>query len=179
MLPPVSRLTPDQAMYHFLSGYTAKVAGTEKGVKEPSATFSTCFGAPFMLRHPTVYGDLLGKKVAEHGTDCWLVNTGWSGGGFGVGERMKIAYTRAMVNAALDGRLAEVATRVDPNFGVLVPEDCPGVPADVLDPRNTWKDKDAYDAAARHLRALFEENFAKFEKNVDDKVKAAAIRAAA
>ena len=179
VLPPVSRLTPDQAMYHFLSGYTAKVAGTEKGVKEPSATFSTCFGAPFMLRHPTVYADLLGKKVAEHGTDCWLINTGWSGGGFGVGERMKIAHTRAMVNAALDGQLAGAATRADPNFGVLVPESCPGVPADVLDPRNTWKDKDAYDAAARHLRSLFEKNFAKFEKNVDDSVMAAAIRAAA
>ena len=179
VLPPVSRLTPDQAMYHFLSGYTAKVAGTERGVKEPSATFSTCFGAPFMPRHPTVYADLLGKRVAEHGADCWLVNTGWSGGGFGVGERMKIAHTRAMVNAALDGRLAGVATRADPNFGVLVPESCPGVPAEVLDPRNTWKDKDAYDAAARHLRALFEKNFAKFEKNVDDKVNAAAIRAAA
>ncbi len=179
VLPPVSRLAPDQAMYHFLSGYTAKVAGTEKGVKEPSATFSTCVGAPFILRHPTVYADLLGKKVAEHGTDCWLVNTGWSGGGFGGGERMKIAHTRTMVNAALDGQLVGVATRADPNFGMLVPDSCPGVPADVLDPRNTWKDKYAYDAAARHLRSLFEENFVKFEKNVDDKVKAAAIRAAA
>ena len=116
VLPPVSRLTPDQAMYHFLSGYTAKVAGTEKGVKEPSATFSTCFGAPFMLRHPTVYADLLGKKVAQHGTDCWLVNTGWSGGGYGVGERMKIAHTRAMVNAALDGQLAGVATAGRPQL---------------------------------------------------------------
>ena len=179
VLPPVSRLTPDQAMYHFLSGYTAKVAGTEKGVKEPTATFSTCFGAPFMPRHPTAYAGLLGDMMAAHDAHCWLVNTGWSGGGYGVGERMKIAHTRAMVNAALDGRLAEVGTRPDPHFGVLVPDACPDVPTEVLDARATWSDGAAYDAQARHLTHLFADNFKKFEAQVDDQVKAAAIRAAA
>ncbi len=179
VLPPISQLTPDQAMYHFLSGYTAKVAGTEKGLKEPQATFSTCFGAPFMPRHPTVYAKLLGDKMAKHGAKCWLVNTGWSGGGYGVGERMKISHTRAMVNAALDGRLAQGSFTEDPNFGVLVPDACPDVPSEVLNPRNTWKDKDAYDAQAKALRKLFEDNFQQFEAAVDDKVKAAAIKAAA
>ena len=179
VLPPVSRLSEDQAMYHFLSGYTAKVAGTEKGVREPSATFSTCFAAPFMPRHPTVYGALLGDLMSRHGATCWLINTGWSGGAFGVGERMKIAHTRAMVNAALDGRLAEAAARPDCHFGVLVPEACPGVPAEILNPRNTWADGAAYDAQARELRRRFENNFAQFESHVDDKVKAAAIHAAA
>ena len=179
VLPPVSRLTREQAMYHFLSGYTAKVAGTEKGVTEPSATFSACFGAPFMPRHPRVYAKLLGQMMAAHEVDCWLVNTGWSGGGFGVGERLRIAHTRAMVGAALDGRLAQVAARPDPNFGVLVPEACPDVPAAILDPRNTWADKAAYDAEARRLRHLFAANFEKFEGHVDDRVRAAAIRAAA
>ena len=179
VLPPISQLTPDQAMYHFLSGYTAKVAGTERGLKEPQATFSTCFGAPFMPRHPTVYAKLLGEKMAKHGAKCWLVNTGWSGGGFGVGERMEIKHTRAMVNAALDGRLAGASFTADVNFGVLVPDACPDVPDEVLNPRNTWTDKDAYDAQAKDLRRLFEENFQQFESAVDDKVKAAAIKAAA
>jgi len=179
VLPPISKLTPDQAMYHFLSGYTAKVAGTEKGLKEPAATFSTCFGAPFMLRHPTVYTKLLGDKMAKHGAECWLVNTGWSGGGYGVGDRMAIGHTRALVNAALDGDLAKANFTVDENFGVLVPAACRGVPSDVLDPRNTWTDKDAYDAQAKRLRQLFEENFKQFEADVDDKVNAAAIKAAA
>ena len=179
VLPPISQLTPDQAMYHFLSGYTAKVAGTERGLKEPQATFSTCFGAPFMPRHPTVYAKLLGEKMAKFGAKCWLVNTGWSGGGYGVGERMEIQHTRAMVNAALDGRLAEASFTADENFGVQVPDACPGVPADVLNPRNTWKSKDAYDAQAKALRRLFEDNFQQFEQDVDDKVKAAAIKAAA
>jgi len=179
VLPPISQLTPDQAMYHFLSGYTAKVAGTERGLKEPSATFSTCFGAPFMPRHPTVYAKLLGDKMAEHGAKCWLVNTGWSGGGYGEGERMKIAYTRAMVNAALDGRLESGGFRADPNFGVLVPEACPDVPGEVLNPRNTWADTGAYDAQARDLTQRFEKNFTEFEGHVTDSVKAAAIRAAA
>ena len=179
VLPPISQLTADQAMYHFLSGYTAKVAGTERGVKEPSATFSTCFGGPFMPRHPTVYAKLLGDKMADHHTKCWLVNTGWSGGGYGVGERMKISYTRAMLNAALHGELDDVEFVADPNFGVLVPQACPGVPAEVLNPRNTWADKDAYDAQAKHLTELFEENFRQFEEHVNDQVKAAAIRAAA
>ena len=179
VLPPISQLTPDQAMYHFLSGYTAKVAGTERGLKEPQATFSTCFGAPFMPRHPTVYAKLLGEKMAKHNAKCWLVNTGWSGGGFGVGERMEIKHTRAMVNAALDGRLAKESFTADENFGVLVPDACPDVPDEVLNPRNTWKDKDAYDTQAKDLRRLFEENFQQFESAVDDKVKAAAIKAAA
>ncbi len=179
VLPPISLLTPDQAMYHFLSGYTAKVAGTERGLKEPAATFSTCFGAPFMPRHPTVYAKLLGDKMAAQGAKCWLVNTGWSGGAYGAGERMKIAYTRAMVNAALDGRLADAEMIPDPNFGVLVPQSCPGVPADVLNPRTTWSDPVAYDAQARDLVERFEKNFEQFEDQVTDSVKAAAIRAAA
>ena len=179
VLPPISRLSPEQAMYHFLSGYTAKVAGTEKGVKEPQATFSPCFGGPFMPRHPSVYGRMLADMMETHGAHCWLVNTGWTGGGYGVGERMKIAHTRAMVNAALDGRLAGVPMTPDANFGVSVPESCPGVPPHVLVPRDTWADKDAYDEKARHLTQLFEDNFEKFEDHVDDGVKAAAIRAAA
>ena len=179
VLPPISQLEPEQAMYHFLSGYTAKVAGTEKGVKEPQATFSTCFGAPFMPRHPAVYAKLLGEKMARYKAKCWLVNTGWSGGGYGVGSRMRITYTRAMINAALDGRLAQASFALDPNFGVLVPDQCPGVPAEVLNPRNTWKDKAAYDERARNLTRRFAENFKQFEGAVDAKVKAAAIRAAA
>jgi phosphoenolpyruvate carboxykinase (ATP) len=178
-LPPVSQLTAEQAMYHFLSGYTARVAGTEKGVKEPQATFSACFGGPFMARHPSVYAKLLGEKIARHGSKCWLVNTGWSGGGFGVGERMKIAHTRAMIRAILDGKLATAPFATHPNFGVRMPEACPDVPADVLNPKNTWRDKAAYDAAAREVARRFETNFAKFEPFVDGKIKAAAIRAAA
>ena len=180
VLPPISRLSPEQAMYHFLSGYTARVAGTEKGLsREPEATFSTCFGAPFMPRHPSVYAKLLGEKIARHGARCWLVNTGWSGGVYGTGQRMKIAYTRAMVRAALDGRLAEVATNVHPDFGLHMPDACPEVPSAVLDPKNTWGDKAAYDATARDLTRRFEKNFEPFAPYVDDKVKAAAIHAAA
>ncbi len=180
VLPPISKLTPEQAMYHFLSGYTARVAGTEKGLgAEPQATFSTCFGAPFMPRHPSVYAKLLGEKIAQHGADCWLVNTGWSGGSYGTGERMKIAHTRAMIAAALDGRLAQVGVREHPEFGLLIPESCPDVPDEVLFPRNTWSDKAAYDATARDLSQRFEKNFEQYEQYVDDKVKAAAIRAAA
>ncbi len=180
VLPPISRLTPAQAMYHFLSGYTARVAGTEKGLgNEPQATFSTCFGAPFMPRHPAVYARLLGEKIARHGARCWLVNTGWTGGAYGVGERMKIAYTRAMVHAALDGRLAEVAASPDPNFGLAVPESCPDVPSEVLNPRNTWPDKQAYDQAAREVAKRFETNFRQFEREVDEEIRAAGIYAAA
>jgi phosphoenolpyruvate carboxykinase (ATP) len=180
VLPPISRMSPEQAMYHFLSGYTARVAGTEKGLgNEPQATFSTCFGAPFMPRHPSVYAELLGKKIAQHGVKCWLVNTGWSGGAYGVGERMKIAHTRAMVRAALNGSLAEVPTTPDPNFGLSVPSACPEVPGEVLNPKSTWSDKKAYDQMAREVAARFERNFTQFEAYVDDKVKAAAIRAAA
>ncbi len=180
VLPPISRLTPEQAMYHFLSGYTARVAGTEKGLgKEPAATFSTCFGAPFMPRHPSVYAEMLGRKTADTGAKCWLVNTGWTGGAYGTGRRMEIAHTRAMVRAALDGRLAEVTTTRHPDFGLAIPEDCPDVPEGVLDPKSTWADKQAYDQVAGELRKRFETNFKQFEPYVNDAVKAASIRAAA
>jgi phosphoenolpyruvate carboxykinase (ATP) len=180
VLPPISQLTPEQAMYHFLSGYTARVAGTEKGLgSEPQATFSTCFGAPFMPRHPIVYAEMLRDRIARHGAKCWLVNTGWSGGKAGVGQRMKIAYTRAMVAAALNGSLAQTGVRQDPNFGLLVPENCPEVPAEVLDPRQTWADKGAYDSTAHDLRGRFEANFKQFESHVPEKVRAAGVRAAA
>ena len=179
VLPPISKLTPEQAMYHFLSGYTAKVAGTEKGVKEPQAAFSTCFGAPFMPRHPTVYAKLLGDKMEQTGATCWLVNTGWSGGGYGVGQRMQIKYTRAMLNAALNGDLDKVEFKPDPNFGLLVPTSCPGVPDEVLQPKSTWQDQSAYDTAAQDVAKRFETNFKQFEEHVDDQVQACAIRAAA
>ncbi len=180
VLPPVSKLTPEQAMYHFLSGYTARVAGTEKGLgNEPQATFSTCFGAPFMPRHPSVYAKLLGEKIAASGANCWLVNTGWSGGAYGVGERMKIAHTRAMIRAILDGSLATAGATADPNFGLLVPENCPDVPQGVLNPKDTWSDKGAYDQMAHEVAKRFESNFEQFNAYVDDGVKAAAIHAAA
>ncbi|HEU4572292.1 MAG TPA: phosphoenolpyruvate carboxykinase (ATP) [Candidatus Limnocylindrales bacterium] len=162
VLPPISRLTHEQAMYHFLSGYTAKLAGTEVGVKEPKATFSTCFGAPFMPRHPAEYARMLGDRLAEHGSKAWLVNTGWTGGPYGIGERMNINHTRSMVRAALSGALDAVPTRIDPNFGLEVPTSCPDVPSEFLDPRSTWADKDAYDAQAARLAAMFVENFEQF-----------------
>jgi phosphoenolpyruvate carboxykinase (ATP) len=179
VLPPISRLTPEQAMYHFLSGYTAKVAGTEKGVTEPQATFSSCFGGVFMPRHPTVYARMLGEKMKAHGVTCWLVNTGWTGGAFGTGRRMPIVHTRALLRAALDGHLATVSHARDPAFGLLVPEACPEVPADVLLPKNTWADKQAYDTTAREVAKRFEANFGQFAAHVDERVMAAAIRAAA
>jgi len=174
VLPPVARLTPEQAMYHFLSGYTAKVAGTEEGVKEPEATFSTCFGAPFMVLHPGVYADLLGKKMAQHDAACWLINTGWSGGPYGVGKRMKIGYTRAMIRAILEQKLAKIDTNPDPIFGLNVPVSCPDVPAEILQPRNTWADKEAYDRQARDLARRFNENFKKYEAGVSESVRAVA-----
>ena len=177
VLPPVARLTPEQAMYHFLSGYTAKVAGTERGVTEPEATFSTCFGAPFMVLHPGVYADLLGQRMAEHNSACWLVNTGWSGGPYGTGQRMKIAYTRAMIRAILNGSLAQIETQPDPVFGVGVPVSCPGVPSDVLTPRNTWTDTEAYDQKARELARRFNDNFKKYESGVSAQVRAVAPKA--
>lgn len=173
VLPPVSRLTPEQAMYHFISGYTARVAGTEKGVTEPSPVFSACYGAPFMPLHPQKYAALLGKRLAEHHTSVWLINTGWSGGAYGVGDRMKIPHTRAMVNAVLDGKLDDVPTRIDPIFGLQIPESCPDVPADILDPRGTWPDGAAYDTQARKLAGMFQANFAKFADQVDERIKAA------
>ena len=180
VLPPISRLTPEQAMYHFLSGYTAKVAGTEKGLgNEPQATFSTCFGAPFMPRHPSVYAKLLGEKIVSQGVTCWLVNTGWTGGAYGVGERMSIKYTRALLNAALHGGLDSVPFVVDPHFGLSVPQSCQGVPADVLNPRGTWSDKAAYDTTAAGLVGRFQQNFVQFESYVESDIRAAAPRAAA
>ncbi|RCS22325.1 phosphoenolpyruvate carboxykinase [Phyllobacterium salinisoli] len=174
VLPPIARLTPAQAMYHFLSGYTAKVAGTEKGVTEPEATFSTCFGAPFMPRHPSEYGNLLRRLIAEHGVDCWLVNTGWTGGAYGVGSRMPIKATRALLTAALDGSLKNAEFRIDANFGFAVPVAVPGIDTAILDPRSTWADKAAYDAQAAKLVEMFVANFGKFENHVDGEVRGAA-----
>jgi phosphoenolpyruvate carboxykinase (ATP) len=149
-------------MYYFLSGYTAKVAGTERGVTEPQATFSSCFGAVFLVWHPTKYAEMLGRLIADHGANVWLVNTGWSGGPFGVGKRMKLGYTRAMVHAALDGKLDGIATRTDPVFGLAIPQSIPGVPNEVLDPRGTWSDAPAYDVQAKKLAEMFRKNFEKF-----------------
>ncbi len=176
VLPPISRLTPAQAMYHFLSGYTAKVAGTEKGVTEPQATFSACFGAAFMSRSPSVYARLLGEKIAAHQVSVWLVNTGWSGGPYGIGHRMAIDHTRAIVRAALAGALGQVELRPDPIFGLGVPTSCPDVPTDVLDPRRTWSDPEAYDAQAHRLARLFAANLQNFGDTVPDDVRAAGPR---
>ncbi len=178
VLPPIARLTPDQAMYHFLSGYTARVAGTEIGVTEPSATFSTCFGAPFMPRHPSVYGNLLKERIAKGGVTCWLVNTGWTGGAYGTGNRMPIKATRALLNAALDGSLKSAEFRKDPNFGFDVPVAVAGVDSAILDPRGTWADKAAYDQTAQKLVGQFIANFAQFEEHVDEGVRQAAPKAA-
>jgi len=180
VLPPIAKLTPAQAMYHFLSGYTARVAGTEKGLgREPQATFSTCFGAPFLPRHPEVYGRMLAELIARHGADCWLVNTGWTGGAYGTGHRMSIHHTRSLLRAALDGSLATAEFTTDPHFGLRVPKSVQGVPADALNPRNTWADAAAYDRTAADLVGRFEANFESFSGAVDDEVLAAAIRAAA
>lgn len=173
VLPPVARLSPEQAMYHFLSGYTAKVAGTERGVTEPQATFSACFGAPFLPLHPYRYAEMLGEKIAEHNVNCWLINTGWTGGPFGVGSRMKLAHTRAMVAATLDGTLVDVETRTDPIFGLEIPLEVPAVPSRVLNQRLTWSDPDAYDKQARELALMFRDNFVEFEDLVPDAIKAA------
>jgi phosphoenolpyruvate carboxykinase (ATP) len=164
VLPPVSKLTAEQAMYHFLSGYTAKVAGTEKGLgNEPVACFSACFGLPFMPRNPKVYAEMLKDKISKENVHCWLVNTGWTGGAYGTGERMPIKYTRAMINAALSGELAKVETTTDEFFGLHIPVSCPGVPSEVLDPQSTWKDKKAYAEAAHKVLGMFAENFTQFE----------------
>ncbi|MFC1475021.1 phosphoenolpyruvate carboxykinase [Candidatus Zixiibacteriota bacterium] len=173
VLPPISKLTPEQAMYHFISGYTAKVAGTEAGVTEPEATFSACFGAPFMVLHPSKYATLLAEKIRKHKVNCWLVNTGWSGGPYGVGERMKIKHTRAMLNAAINGSLNDVTYEVNPVFGLKVPTSCPDIPGEILNPKNTWSDKEAYDKKAEHLANLFVENFKQFEDQAPEEVIAA------
>jgi len=175
VLPPIARLTPAQAMYHFLSGFTSKVAGTERGVTEPEPTFSTCFGAPFMPRRPEVYGNLLRDKIAKHGATCWLVNTGWTGGAYGTGQRMPIKATRELLTAALDGSLHNVTFRKDPFFGFDVPVQVHDVDSRLLDPRGTWSDADAYDAQAQKLVEMFAENFAQYVPFIDDDVKAAAI----
>ncbi len=178
VLPPIARLSPDQAMYHFLSGYTARVAGTEIGVTEPQATFSTCFGAPFMPRHPSVYGNLLKERIAKGGVTCWLVNTGWTGGKYGVGKRMPIKVTRALLNAALDSSLNAAEFRLDPNFGFEVPVAVAGVESTILDPRATWDDKAAYDETATKLVKQFADNFAQFEDHVDQAVREVMLTAA-
>jgi phosphoenolpyruvate carboxykinase (ATP) len=177
VMPPVSKLSPEQAMYHFLSGYTAKVAGTERGVSEPQATFSTCFGAPFMVLQPSVYANLLKEKLNKHKAQCWLVNTGWGGGPFGVGKRISIAHTRAIINAILGGKLKNVATKADPVFGLQIPESCEGVPSEILIPRNTWKNPADYDAKARDLAKRFEKNFATYSATVSEAVCASGPRA--
>ncbi len=180
VLPPVSRLTPEQAGYQFISGYTAKVAGTEVGMgDEPKATFSTCFGAPFMALPPTVYSKLLREKIARHKVSCWLINTGWTGGPYGIGERMSLPYTRAIVRGALSGKLDNVPYEKDPIFGLNVPQACPDVPPEILNPRQTWLDKSAYDEKAKDLARRFHENFAGFAKDVPDEVKKAGPTGAA
>jgi phosphoenolpyruvate carboxykinase (ATP) len=176
VLPPIARLTPAGAMYHFLSGYTARVAGTEKGVTEPKATFSTCFGAPFLPLHPNVYAKMLGEKIAAHQARVWLVNTGWTGGPYGIGSRMRISHTRAMITAALGGHLDKVQYHRHPVFNLEMPTSCPGVPPEVLDPRTTWPDKAAYDAQAQALAKMFVENFKTFENDVAPGVKEAGPR---
>ncbi|MBM9596297.1 phosphoenolpyruvate carboxykinase [Roseitranquillus sediminis] len=175
VLPPIARLTPAQAEYHFLSGFTSKVAGTERGVTEPQPTFSTCFGAPFMPRRPEVYGELLRAKIARHGTTCWLVNTGWTGGAYGEGRRMPIKATRALLSAALEGRLSDAELRKDPNFGFEVPVSVEGVDDALLDPRSTWSDPAAYDRQAQKLVQMFSENFAQYESHIDEDVRAIAL----
>jgi phosphoenolpyruvate carboxykinase (ATP) len=176
VLPPIARLTPAGAMYHFLSGYTAKVAGTERGVTEPKATFSTCFGAPFMVLHPTIYAKFLGEKIARHDARVWLVNTGWTGGPYGTGTRMKIGHTRAMIGAALAGALDQLEYDIDPVFNLSVPRSCPGVPAEVLKPRSTWKRPADYDEQASRLARMFAENFQAFADDAAPDVKAAGPR---
>ena len=173
VMPPIARLTPEQAMYHFISGYTAKLAGTERGVTEPQPAFSSCFGAPFMALHPSVYGNLLKEKIRRHHVHCWLVNTGWTGGPYGVGSRIKIKYTRAMIKAALSGQLVGVEYETDPVFGLHLPTSCPDVPPEVLNPRNTWADKAAYDQKALDLARAFRRNFADYADAVEEDVRKA------
>jgi phosphoenolpyruvate carboxykinase (ATP) len=177
VLPPISQLTPGQAMYQFISGYTAKVAGTETGITEPKPTFSACFGAPFLPLHPAKYAEMLGKKMQQHQVKVWLINTGWTGGTYGVGNRMKLSYTRAMITAALEGKLDKVETVKDPIFGVAIPKEVPGVPTELLTPRGTWADKTAYDEKAKYLAGLFVKNFDKYQSGVSEEIRAAAPKA--
>lgn len=179
VLPPISKLTPGQAMYQFLSGYTAKVAGTEAGITEPQLTFSTCFGAPFLPLHPTKYAEMLGEKIRKHQVNVWLVNTGWTGGPYGVGKRMKLSYTRAMITAALEGKLDGVTYTTHEVFGLQMPDHCPNVPDEVLNPRNTWTDKNLYDEKANNLATQFISNFAKYADKANAEIMAAAPKATA
>ena len=173
VLPPISRLTPEQAAYHFISGYTAKVAGTEMNINQPTATFSACFGAPFMPRHPSIYAKLLSDKIAQHKTQCWLLNTGWIAGGATQSSRIKIKWTRALLNAALNGLLKDVEYRIDPRFGFNIPQSCPGVPAEILNPRDTWEDSSAYDGQADQLASMFMENFGQFAADTPEPIRSA------
>jgi phosphoenolpyruvate carboxykinase (ATP) len=177
VLPPVARLSPDQAMYHFISGYTAKVAGTEQGVKEPEATFSACYGAAFLVWHPMKYAQLLADKMQEHQANAWLINTGWTGGAYGAGSRIRLAYTRAIIDAIHAGQLDKAATTTEPVFGLAIPTSCPGVPTDLLTPRNTWLKASAYDTKALHLAKLFDANFAQYADQASSAVRAAGPRA--
>ena len=170
VLPPISKLTPGQAAYHFISGYTAKVAGTEEGINEPTPSFSACFGAPFMPLHPTKYAEMLTKKMKDSGVDVWLINTGWTGGPYGVGNRMKLKYTRAMIAAALEGKLKDVEFETHPIFNLKMPKTCPDVPSEILNPKETWKNKKAYDIQAKELSNSFKENFSKFEAYANDEI---------
>ncbi|HMG21616.1 MAG TPA: phosphoenolpyruvate carboxykinase (ATP), partial [Kofleriaceae bacterium] len=172
VLPPVSKLTAGQAMYHYISGYTAKVAGTEVGVKDPEPTFSPCFGGPFLVWHPTKYAEMLADKLKKHGAQTWLVNTGWSGGAYGTGSRIKLKYTRAIIDAIHSGALLDAPTQIDPVFGLAVPTACPDVPSEILLPRNTWADKAAYDEKAKKVAALFRDNFKKYEAQASAEVRA-------
>ena len=174
VLPPISKLTSGQAMYQFISGYTAKVAGTETGITEPKSTFSACFGAPFLPLHPAQYAEMLGKKMQDHKVNVWMINTGWSGGGYGVGRRMKLSYTRAMITAALEGKLDQVLYEAHPIFGMMMPDECPNVPSEILNPRNTWADKVAYDAMAKNLAEQFIKNFEKYASGANEKILASA-----
>ncbi|MBK8610176.1 MAG: phosphoenolpyruvate carboxykinase (ATP) [Chitinophagaceae bacterium] len=174
VLPPISKLSAGQAMYQFISGYTAKVAGTEAGVTEPKSTFSACFGAPFLPLHPAQYAEMLGKKMNEHNVNVWMINTGWSGGPYGVGSRMNLGYTRAMITAALEGKLDQVEYAAHQVFGVMIPTECPGVPSEILRPRNTWADKEAYDAMAKNLAQQFVKNFEKYASGANEEILAAA-----
>ena len=174
VLPPISLLTKGQAMYQFISGYTAKVAGTETGITEPKPTFSACFGAPFLPLHPGKYAEMLGKKMEKSNVKVWLINTGWTGGPFGIGNRMKLSYTRAMITAALEGKLDNVQTETDAVFGVAIPKEIPGVPTELLTPRKTWDDKAAYDEKAKYLAGLFVKNFQKYAAGVSEEILAAA-----
>ncbi|MFD1553554.1 phosphoenolpyruvate carboxykinase (ATP) [Putridiphycobacter roseus] len=177
VLPPISKLTPGQAMYHFISGYTAKVAGTEAGINEPQTAFSACFGAPFMPLHPTKYAEMLGERMEKHNVKVWLINTGWSGGEYGVGERIKLKFTRAMITAALEGKLDNVSYTNHEVFGLAMPNECENVPTEILSPKNTWADKQAYDAKANHLANQFVKNFKQYEDNANEEILAAAPKA--